>query len=328
MQELITMPTPLAFGAAPLRGRIERIAVFAELPSALLDAIASRCPLRELAAGAAVLTAGESNDRMFVVLQGCLSVHLGDGTAPSVAELRTGDTVGELSAIDQRPASATVIARTDSTLLAIDEAMFWHICHASHVFSLRLMRTLVQKLRDSNHGMQAKIEQCANLKAVSERDALTGAQSRRWLDETLPGMCQDHRRDGTALCIAVVDVDHFKRINDTHGHQAGDRVLRELATLLRAHLRPTDFVARFGGEEFVIVLPFAPLTGARVAAERIRDAVSRALIRHDAETPALQLTVSIGLAELGSVDDEASMFAQADAALYRAKRNGRNRIEL
>ena len=140
-------------------------------------------------------------------------------------------------------------------------------------------------------------------------------------------MCDRHRFDGKPVTLAVVDIDHFKRINDQYGHQTGDIVLVEVAKTMRTRLRPTDFIARFGGEEFVMIFPQTSLAGAAVAAERLREAVrlTRVKTRDGMQIPSA--TVSIGLAELQPGQDVASLLQLADEALYRAKHNGRNRVE-
>jgi diguanylate cyclase (GGDEF)-like protein len=312
---------------AALRYDLERVALFEGLSTDLIDAIVTQSPVRLLGAGDTLLAAGEINEHMFVVLSGELTVHLGDASSAPVATLVTGDTVGELSVIDHRPVSAHVIARRESTLLMIGESMFWRISHASHRFAVGLMLKLADRLRANNGTVQEKLEQVAKLEEVAARDALTGVQSRRWLDAMLPQLCTAHGKLGDAVSIAVVDIDHFKRINDTHGHRSGDAVLAAVAKTLRAKLRPSDHVARFGGEEFVVILPQTRLPGAQIAAERLREAVHAAamLAADGGELP--NVTVSIGLAERLDGDDAGSLLERADAALYRAKRNGRDRVE-
>jgi len=260
-------------------------------------------------------------------LRGELNVYLDERREVPVAMLRAGDTVGELSAIDKKPTSASVVARTDSWLLSIDEEMFWHLIHASHGFAVRLMLKLAERLRANNTTVQVNQELCAHFEAVALSDALTGVHSRRWIDETLPRLCDRHRYDGQPLTIALVDVDHFKRINDQYGHQSGDLVLVEVARTMRNRLRPTDFIARFGGEEFVLIFPRTSLAGAAIAAERLREAVRVTVQKTREGVQIPSAAVSIGLAELQADQDPARLLHTADAALYRAKHKGRNRVE-
>lgn len=321
--------TPLRKPVDPavLRDRLATLDLLRGMGPELLDAIVARCPLRELAAGDALLTAGRTNSEIFVVLQGELNVYLDDRREAPVAVLRSGDTVGELSAIDKKPTSATVVAGSATLALSIDETMFWHVIHASHGFAVRLMLKLAERLRANNSTVQANMELASHFEAVALSDALTGVHSRRWLDETLPRLCDRHRFDAHPITLALVDVDHFKRINDQYGHPTGDLVLVEMAKTMRSKLRPTDYVARFGGEEFVLIFPHTSLPGAAIAAERLREAVRATLLRKTDGAQIPCATVSIGLAELQPGQDMARLLHAADDALYRAKHKGRNRVE-
>lgn len=310
-----------------LRSQLMQLELLRGMGPELLDMLIARCPVRELPPTTTLLAAGQTNDLFFVVLRGELNVYLdADQNAP-VATLRTGDTVGELSAIDKKPASASVIAHEHTLLLCIDETMFWHIVHASHGFAVRLMLKLAERLRANNSTVQANRELCAHFEAVALSDALTGVHSRRWIEETLPRLCERHRFDAQPLTLAVVDVDHFKRINDQYGHQTGDIVLCEMAKTMRNKLRPTDFIARYGGEEFVLIFPRTSIAGAAIAAERLREAVRVTVLKTREGVQIPCATVSIGLAELQPGQDMAKLLQLADAALYRAKHKGRNRIE-
>jgi two-component system, cell cycle response regulator len=165
----------------------------------------------------------------------------------------------------------------------------------------------------------------ASLAEVARRDALTGLANRRAFDEALLREVARARRSGAALAVVVLDVDHFKRVNDAHGHAAGDLVLAEVAARARAALRAGDLLARVGGEELAAVLPAADLAAAAEVAERIRSGLAAAPVV--AGGAALAVTASLGCAALLPSDaDGAAVLARADARLYDAKRGGRNRV--
>ena len=158
-------------------------------------------------------------------------------------------------------------------------------------------------------------------------DALTGVSNRRRFDDVLEKQSETFSRDRAVYCVLMIDVDFFKRVNDDHGHAAGDKVLQQLAAVVRSTVRATDFVGRYGGEEFVVILPRTDRSRARMLAERIRAAV--------AVTPmviapgkVLHVTVSIGLADAGEAGREAgaALLKAADTALYAAKHEGRNAV--
>ncbi len=172
-------------------------------------------------------------------------------------------------------------------------------------------------------GMAVPHLRIARLRRLAQVDPLTGALNRRGFEEAFP----DHLFvDATPLSVVMADVDHFKRINDAHGHAAGDRVLQVIATKLGAVIRRGDALVRMGGEEFLLVLPGAELRAASHVAERARSAVAAALIA--VEGPTLAVTISLGVAERRGAERREDLVARADAALYAAKEHGRDRVEL
>ena len=175
----------------------------------------------------------------------------------------------------------------------------------------------------------AEIEATRRIYESTVRDALTGVHNRHFLDERLLSEMSYAKRHGTALSVLFVDADHFKNVNDTHGHAAGDAVLRAIAQFLADTMRSEDVVARYGGEEFVIVMRGVTSIGVLAVAERVRAGVEALAIVHEARP--VPVTVSIGgatqSAERGYEGVE-ELLAAADAALYRAKESGRNRVFL
>jgi len=158
------------------------------------------------------------------------------------------------------------------------------------------------------------------------RDNLTGLYNRAYFLEQIGARCDQAISRGMSIALLMVDIDHFKRINDTHGHDAGDAALREVAKVLRDSTRADDLVARYGGEEFLVALPVASEAAAVERAERIRRHLLQRPIRAGSEP--LRLTVSIGLSRADRTRpwNVAGLISWADAALYEAKRGGRNRV--
>ena len=165
----------------------------------------------------------------------------------------------------------------------------------------------------------------AELRRLSRHDGLTGLLNRRAIEEALAEQVQRSRRNGEAFALMMLDVDHFKAINDHHGHAVGDLALKHVAALLRHGVRDVDHLSRFGGEEFVVLLPAATPAAALALAERLRESVEGS--PPTVQQHVLPLTVSIGLAQwAGDADEPRQLLARADAALYRAKAAGRNRV--
>jgi two-component system cell cycle response regulator len=165
------------------------------------------------------------------------------------------------------------------------------------------------------------------LEALATTDPLTRVLNRRALVERLTAEVDRARRYDSGLTMLLIDVDHFKQINDTAGHLAGDSVLRQLGALLEDAVRKVDIVARYGGEEFVAILPETSSEGGVTFADRLRERIASQIFDVGVEQP-VHLTVSIGIATITSehVTSTEDLFARADEALYRAKAGGRNQV--
>jgi diguanylate cyclase len=159
--------------------------------------------------------------------------------------------------------------------------------------------------------------------AEARTDALCGVANRRAFDEELSRRFEALEAEGKSFSVILLDVDHFKRFNDQHGHQAGDEVLRAAGRVLAANVRDCDFVARYGGEEFAVIVPEGSFVEAQEIAERVRLALADLRIEHQGKT--LQVTASLGVAEARPGQDPRAVVQNADRALYAAKENGRNR---
>jgi diguanylate cyclase (GGDEF)-like protein/PAS domain S-box-containing protein len=185
------------------------------------------------------------------------------------------------------------------------------------------------KLQASNERLEAQLAENRilqeKLRELAVRDPLTELFNRRYMEETLRRELSRSAREDRPLSLVMIDIDHFKQLNDTYGHPAGDLVLKELAALLLRHLRSEDIVCRFGGEEFVAILPGAPLMAAAQRAESWRLAFQE--LRIEYEDQVLTGTLSMGIAEYprhGATGED--LLFQADSAMYMAKRAGRNRV--
>ncbi|KIV71127.1 GGDEF domain protein [Pseudomonas sp. FeS53a] len=158
------------------------------------------------------------------------------------------------------------------------------------------------------------------------RDTLTGLPNRAAWSERLELEVARWKRYGGELLLGVLDIDHFKRINDNYGHLAGDKVLKLIAGEIAKRLRKTDFIARFGGEEFVLLIPATQLDGGRQLLDNLRAGIEQCPFHFKGEP--VTITLSGGLVSFAQGESDAAAFERADQALYRAKRGGRNRIEL
>jgi diguanylate cyclase len=163
------------------------------------------------------------------------------------------------------------------------------------------------------------------IREMAIRDELTGLYNRRYVLELLDYEKERSSRGGGIFCIAVLDIDYFKNVNDTYGHQTGDAVLQAVATTIKTTMRNTEYCARYGGEEFLIVLTQTDIKGALIGASRVRTNIEK--IPFPDIGSDFKITVSIGLSEYKIREEIDAVIARADEALYRAKNGGRNRIE-
>ena len=199
--------------------------------------------------------------------------------------------------------------------------------NAAHAFTvLILLLTII--LLATGLVLMTKERADALNRTLALQDELTGMPNRRAIHKLLEQQLALARRNGQPLALLILDVDHFKQINDRYGHLSGDQALREMAERLDRRLRAQDIAGRWGGEEFIVILPGTGVEGARALAEILRHAAEQAEL-HALDGRAIRFTVSIGLHVLnpGSGNERDDMIAAADRALYLAKQNGRNRVE-
>jgi two-component system cell cycle response regulator len=185
------------------------------------------------------------------------------------------------------------------------------------------VRTQIRKRRFAER-LRANVAQSMEL-AVT--DALTGLYNRRYMESHLGTLVNYAAHRGKAISLLVIDIDFFKAVNDTHGHDVGDQVLKEFSRRIRKNIRGIDMACRLGGEEFVLVMPETNMAEAYVIGERLRMAISGQDFSVADIAESLTITVSIGIAALEGAEDSAdALLKRADKALYRAKRDGRNRV--
>ncbi len=283
------------------------------------------CSLQRLEREDVLIEPGDTHRNMYLLLSGRLGVHLGAPDDEAVAVLDPGESVGELTLLDEQPRSAWVVAEDPCRVLELSEDVFWSLLGASHDATLNLLSILSARLRGNNHTLSESLRLQQQYKRHASNDALTGLYNRRWMEDVLPRQLRRSALQQEPLSLIMLDVDHFKRFNDTYGHQAGDFVLFAVAQVLKARLRPTDLVARYGGEEFTVVLPGTDLKGGIVAAERARQAIGQTKLVMPDQTALPEVTVSLGVAEFQDGQSLGDLIEVADQALYRAKHEGRNR---
>jgi diguanylate cyclase (GGDEF)-like protein len=292
-----------------------------------LQAIFGAASTRAFAAGQAIVSEGEPGDSMFFVLEG----H---------AEARG---LTELSFINPgHRRSATIVATTDGTVQVLDQASIRSliVSHPTAIITL-LQRTcaflvdaernLIADLRRRNAELEETIahldftrNRLTQEEATARKDALTGLYNRRCFDHELPIFMERAGAIDRGLALIAMDLDHFKPLNDTLGHAAGDHVLRGVGTILRTHARETDLPCRIGGDEFILALADIDEPAAQSRAEVLRAAIEG--LPHPGNERGLRITATLGGTLLRAGEGPEEFMHRADEALYDAKRDGRNRV--
>jgi diguanylate cyclase (GGDEF)-like protein len=274
---------------------------------------------RKCTPGEILFQENEIGQSMFIILAGNVAVIKGEFPAPVILGRRgCGETIGEMALLEGESRSASIIALDDLHLLEIQRDNFLELLRVSSSFSYGIMRLLSARLRETSAAVQRE-----TLDKI--RDPLTGLYNRRFMEESLEQEIQRAEREKYPVSLVMLDIDHFKFVNDEFGHQAGDQILRALSDQVRIHVRRGDVACRYGGEEFLIILPNTSIEVACRRAEELRQAFETLKVEHNHVS--IQRTISIGVACYPNHgDDLEKIITAADAALYTAKANGRNQV--
>jgi diguanylate cyclase len=282
-----------------------------------------------------VLLEAERSLRELAYKQGVLKGSLDEAKARLRTLITTFiDRIGEMSrdasdyhasfgAYSERISQASDISELSDVVqgLTSDVSSLRHALSSSH--------GELTEARNQAEQAEARIQQLEEeLRQVStlvREDQLTGTLNRRGMDEAFERELARSERLQAPLSVGLLDIDHFKKLNDSLGHQAGDEALRHLARVVKHMLRPTDTLARYGGEEFLILLPNTAIDEAVEVLKRVQRELTRQFFMHDNER--VLITFSAGVAERQAEEPQAGLVARADAAMYRAKQAGRNRVE-
>ena len=276
-------------------------------------------------AGEVLLDPKEVNLNIYVVLAGELLVCLEPNLGNPLVRIGPGDCVGELSIIDTALPSAYVMPSTSSELLAISKEVLWRMMALQQHIAVNLLHVLSQRIRESNVVLLGNLEIQREYRNKAETDSLTGLHNRAWFEEVFPKQLELCERIGQHASLMMLDLDHFKKVNEEYGHLGGDEALRHTGRLLLRNLRGTDLCARYGGEEMIVLMPGTEISQARVTAERLRESIAASPV-HLPDGRQFKLTISGGIAPWQPGIALGGMISAADRALYQAKQGGRNQI--
>lgn len=309
---------------------LERLQLFrnVNLDDSDIKSLLDRCTYRELQSGDPLLSTNKKNHYLYIIISGRCAIQLGPHEEIPLTTVDPGECVGEMSIIDSRVPSASVAATEPTLILQIEKNILWRLISVSHEIARNLLYIMSERVRYSNLVIADSMEMQRKYQRYATIDALSGLHNRGWLDDMFAREIKRTEIDKLPLCMIMLDVDNFKKYNDEYGHLAGDRVLVAIGENIRKPLRPNDLVARFGGEEFAVLLPETELENALMVAERLRKRISEADagVLDGVQLP--KVTISLGVAEYREGYMLEAMIAAADKAMYQAKRSGRNCVRV
>jgi diguanylate cyclase (GGDEF)-like protein len=319
---------PVNEGRGPVLGRditaAATTSLLRDVDELALFSLIDECWVEVHPAAERLIEAGSPCDLLYIVLSGRVSVQLADDAAEQHTCLRAGDCAGALSWIAGLDALASVVCTTQARLLVVPKDALWRAAERSHALAVNLLGVLSRCMRTGNYTIDPKIRSEQRLRAEASLDTLTRVYNRRWLDRALPRLLMRHERGDRPVCAVMIDIDRFKVFNDIHGLAAGDTMLREIANALRGSLRRNDLLARYSGEQFVIILPDTRIDTAQRTAERMRATVEALNVAPAGSGSGLHATVSIGITERARGESAQGLLRRSDFALQMAKQAGHN----
>ncbi len=310
------------FSAAEL----EAVPLFRFVPLECIEGILTHCTVQELRVGERFESASPLDRSLAVLLSGRLALHYDVRETNNPLFLEPGDIIGETFAAGEPGVPCLLVAAEPCRVLVMEEDLIWSLAQASHAAACNLLGILLRRRHDPSRDNFAGTVREYALHDQSIVDPLTGFQTRRWLEGVLERQASRATSSGKPLSLMMIDIDHFRAFNEEHGRIGGDRALHAVAKALRNYLRPTEVVARYGGDTFAILLPDTGDTTARMIAERLRQRLTNTVIDiHDGRMLP-PLTISVGVAEAAAGSDSPTLIKTALDALDAAKALGGNAV--
>ena len=308
------------------RAEFQRQEIFKNVAFESLAGYLLGCKTVYPAPGSLLIDPSQPQRRLYVLLEGLMEVQVESQGGTYKSDIHPGHCAGEMSIFENLKPSAKVYAKENCKVLIIEAETALAMLNASHDLCLNFLQIMSHRIRNSN---RVVCEEEYHIRCIEENakvDALTGLHNRRWLEEMYTRELKRSNAGDLHLSAFMVDIDHFKSINDNYGHLVGDQVLIAVAKGILQCLRPTDMPVRYGGEEFTIFLPGTNVENAKIVGERLRAFIEAMKIPLHKGKDTISVTISVGFTERKKEDTVETIIKRADDALYHAKQSGRNRV--
>ncbi|MFH0975348.1 MAG: GGDEF domain-containing protein [Spirochaetota bacterium] len=276
---------------------------------------------------------GDEGNEFYIVESGVISssINCTDGSQKEIALFKSGDCFGEMSIFENAPRSASCYSKEDSSLYKFRKTDFFKLLESEPDFAIRIMYKILnittQRLRNTGNFLSDMVRWGNDASKRAVTDELTGIYNRRYLDSALEDYFLTAKAAGKPLSLIMIDLDYFREINNQYKHETGDKAIIEIVRASQKHLRELDSMARYGGDEFTIILRDTDQGAAFAIAEKIRIEVANVDLLKNSGGSMTNLSLSMGLASFPkNADTLKELRAKADQALYKAKENGRNRV--
>lgn len=314
---------------------LKQVNIFSTLSKQEIPHIAKYIDPVNVKKGQILFNEGDEGNELFIVKKGSIvsTIKLPDGEQKQIAQFSAGDFFGEMSIFENAPRSATCLAVQTSILYKMHEQYFFKVMESFPNIAIKIMykmlNIITQRLRNTSKFLSDMVRWGNDASKRAITDELTGIYNRRFLDNALKDFFQSAINVGRPLSLIMVDLDYFREINNTYSQEIGNKVLTKVAAVFKKYLREKDIIARYGGDEFSVILPDTNLKQAHPLAQKICVQVRKLDMLQNLGGPIRKITTSLGIAACPeNTKDLKTLKKLADEALYRAKEEGRNQIFL
>jgi len=312
---------------------LKTIHILSTLEKDELKKIAKKLTLLKVKENDILCKEGDEGHELYIIREGDFagSIQLPSGKQKEIVVFHSGDFFGEMSIFENAPRSATCFAKKKGKIYRLHKNDFFSIINDEPDIAIKIMYRMLnittQRLRKTSKFLSDMVRWGNDASKRAITDELTGAYNRRYLDNSIDDYFEEAQKNNKPLSIIMADLDYFRQINEAYGHDIGDKVILEIVNVYKSHLRETDILARYGGDEFTVLLPDTSLTKAAHVAEAIRKEVEKLDLLNSMNGPVTSLSTSQGISSFPeTAKDLKTLRKQADEALYVAKENGRNQV--